>query len=371
MQNSSINSNSQTVVFPKELKLEKIILPAELGKIEETFQGKADEVVILIQDAHTIPEAQRNIQKLISHFQKEYGVGLVGLEGASSQADPQILKSFPDKEILKKVTDEYFEKGELTGTNAAAILNDGKSIYHGIEDWKLYEQALGFYLSAMEKEPALLEKLTSLEKDLSTKKERAYSKELLQIDNAFAVFQENHSDLISVLKVLAKVKRPQKGTELAILLEESERGGDTHTQAPIDIEVKKLAQRIESFLKSQPPSQENSKLLLSFNEKFQDFQTSRMTPHAFALFMKELMAGSKISIKISSALSGLMKDQKKMRDIEGTKFFRDFEQYVNAVKESLFKNEEEQKLDRETRKSYTTPKRGGLTVVSRLKDGRH
>ena len=69
--------------FPADLA--KITVPAVMGKIEEVFKGQSDKVVVLVQDAHAIPAAQRNIQRLIEHFQKQYGVNLVALEGANAQ----------------------------------------------------------------------------------------------------------------------------------------------------------------------------------------------------------------------------------------------------------------------------------------------
>ena len=82
-------------------RLNEIQLPQALGRIEDSFQGKRDRVVIVVQDAHAIPEAQRSIEKIIEHFQEKYGLNLIGLEGASSQLDSRIFRSFPDKEILK------------------------------------------------------------------------------------------------------------------------------------------------------------------------------------------------------------------------------------------------------------------------------
>ncbi len=45
-----------------------------------------------------------------------------------------------------------------------------------------------------------------------------------------------------------------------------------------------------------------------------------------------------------------MKNHKHLRDIQGTQFFRDFETYAKSVKESLFRNDNERELDRESRK---------------------
>lgn len=206
------------------LEVEQVQIPKEFGSIQEYYQAPAgNAAVILIQDAHAIPDAQRNIQNLIGHFQKEYGVGLIAVEGAASSLDAQIFRSFPDRDVLNKTFQEYLEKGELPGSALAAVFNDQKSIYHGIEDWKLYEEGLGYYLSAMQKEPELLERLSAVEKDMEAKKESAYSKELLRIDQQYKAFQENHSDFIPFMKELAKITRPEKGTELAVILEEAER----------------------------------------------------------------------------------------------------------------------------------------------------
>jgi hypothetical protein len=136
------------------LNLREITIPEELGFVQEHYKAEdTNPTVILIQDAHAIPEAQRNIQKLIGHFQKEYGIRFIGVEGAASELDPQIFRSFPNKEALQKVLDEYYEKGELTGPTAAAILNESDSVYQGVEDWNLYEDGLARYLRAVEIEP--------------------------------------------------------------------------------------------------------------------------------------------------------------------------------------------------------------------------
>ena len=343
-------------VLPDNLLSIKV--PEALGKIQEVFQASsprlqaAEEclkpaacslqpVVILIQDAHAIPEAQRNIQKLIGYFQKEYGIHLVALEGAASQLDPQIFKSFPDKEILKKTFEEYFEKGELSGTSAAAIFNECPAIYQGIEDWNLYEEGLGFYLGAMRAEATLLERLQSAESKLQEEKQRHYSPELLEVDRILRSFRTNHSDLVEVLKGLAKVRKPESGTELNLVVEEI--GRDKENQSSIEIEVRKFAKQMKSQLEHQTPFTVD---VASFNQKYQEFQTSRISPEAFAVFLKEI-SGDRL--RFSGKLARLVQNHKRMRDIEGTMFFREFENYSKWVKQSLFKNNKQRQLDARTR----------------------
>jgi len=373
--------------------LSRLQVPAEIGTIEEVFQGRGQETrdkrqktrnkgqtnlhaprpsspapfVVLIQDAHAIPDAQRNIQKLIEYFQKEYGAGLVALEGASSELDPQVFKSFPDKEILKKTLNDYFERGELTGATAASIISEKHAVYQGIEDWKLYEEGLRLYLEAMGSESKLLEKLQAARRRLQEEKEKIYSKELLELDKTLEAFKRNDLDLMAVVKQLKQVADKGTGREalpvplsIQALLEEIQKEGKD--QSAIEREVREIAEEVKKHLlqaaSRKPQDNEDpavwSLKLAAFNQTYQEFQTSQITPEAFALFLKEFAekgTGREIlPVPFSVRLTRLMSNHKHLRDIQGTQFFRDFETFVKSVKESLFQNEEEHKLDAESRK---------------------
>src|SRR3989338_1153517 len=230
-----------------------IQIPSEFGKAEELFQGKSEKTVIILQDAHSIPDAQTSLHRLIEYFQKQYGVNLVAVEGAASELDTQIFRSFPDQKALRKVMNEFSGRGELSGSVAAAIFSQAFSgvRYSGIEDWDTYEQAVSLYLAAIKKEPELLEKWTLLQKSLEAQKKQAYSKELWDVDQALKGFHENHQSLQQVIQILAKIERPKTGTELAAMLEETQAAGVS--DSALEMEVKKLSASIEKHLRSLPP----------------------------------------------------------------------------------------------------------------------
>ncbi len=271
-------ANVETRQFPKSVN--SIQIPEQIGKIQEFYQGQGEKAVVLVQDAHAIPEAQRNIQKIIGYFQKQYGLNLIALEGASKELDPQIFRSFPDKEILTQVFNNYFDNGELTGSAAAAIFNDGASFYHGVENWPLYEEGLSFYLKALEKQEAASRKIEGFKEELQKQKVSVYSKKLLEFDGVLAAFRANHGNLIDLLKRLAETKAPEKGTQLAGLIEEINRA----EKAP------EVDQR-------------------------------------------------------PAALKALAKQ----KEIEGTQLFKDLENYIQGVKDILFKNDQEKRLDQQSR----------------------
>ncbi len=335
--------------------VKSVTIPGEIGKIQESFQGKGDSVVVLIQDAHAIPDAQRNIQKLIEHFQKQYGLNLIGVEGSAAELDPQIFRSFPDKKILKKIFEDYFEKGELTGATAAAIFspaNGPAAVFRGVEDWPLYEEGLGFYLKAMKSRPGFEKQLSETKKRQQAEKQKIYSGQLFEIDQALEAFHENRQDLLSVLKKLDAIKNPALGSELGLLLEEEKR--NTGNQVSVETEVKKIAGEAARSL----GRQKNDGKLQKFNQKRQEFQTSRISAAEFAVTLKEIVP----ALKIPAVLSRPLQNQKRMREIEGTKFFKDFEAYAQSVKDSLFRNDEERKLDRQSRERAVLAKLSKLEL---------
>ena len=69
-------------------------------------------------------------------------LGSLVLDIDGNRLDARFLKSFPDPKTLQQLTESYFEKGELTGVNAAALFSDGRMEFQGIEDWSLYEEGI-------------------------------------------------------------------------------------------------------------------------------------------------------------------------------------------------------------------------------------
>jgi hypothetical protein len=344
-QAAGIISLESSAVSTMPADLHTVNVPTNLGTIQEIYRGSTDKLVVLIQDAHAVPDAQRNIQKLIGFFEQKYRIPLVALEGAASSLEPLIFKTFPDKELLRKVFEQYFDNGELAGGTAAAVFGQSQTYYHGVENWEWYEEGLRHFLDAMENEKNVNSRVEVITQEIKMEKGRTYSKELLELDHALELFSKNESDLITVLKKCAAIKPPKKGSELALLLEEMSRSDGSGSDSSLDIKVRKIADSIKATLE-QKITEEARRDLRTFNEQFQHFLTSRMTAESFALFLKGLSVKHRIRVRVSKELNYLVGHQKRMRDIEGTKFFDDFESYQQSVKESLFRNEEERRIDR-------------------------
>jgi len=327
--------------FPGDLN--KLEVPSNIGKLMEVSQGRTKTPVLLLQDAHAIPDAQKNICNLIDFFQQTYGLKNVAVEGVATKLNPQIFKSFPDQELLRKTFTEYLKQGEMTGTTLAAVFNKLEGNFVGVEDWALYEEGYGYFLTAMTASETLKDRLFEMESALEIEKETRYSPELKEADRALTRFRKNYSDLMEVIRVLGKFQRPEEGSELAALLAASEKDGKEFV--PAEMEVKQIAQQVKHYFETQLPPEASRRKLQQFNEKEQAFRLSQLTPQEFAVALRELTAGEGFKVRISESLKMLMKQHMTMRDIEGTRFFDDFQQYAARVKEGLYRSDEERVLD--------------------------
>lgn len=343
--------------FPS--KVSEIKIPANIGTVQEAYQG-GERLVILVQDAHSIPSAQRNIRNLIDYFQQTHGLSTVAVEGARGRLDAQVFRSFPEREKMKAVFSRYLEAGELTGTTFAAVFNAREADYRDVEDWDLFEEGYGYYLTALENSAEIRGILERVSADLAREKENLYAPELLKIDRALRDFRNHSAGLLDVLRLLAPVKAPPAGGEIALLLEES-----SHPESsaiPLEMEVKAIAEKVKRYFQMHPSSGGGARVF-EFNEKMQSFQTSRLSAEAFAVYLKDLAREMGFPVKFSGDFHQRVQRQMKIDDIDGTRFFDAFERYAASVKDELLRSEAERRADLRSERLYLLERLAALELT--------
>ncbi|MBI4398112.1 MAG: FHA domain-containing protein, partial [Candidatus Omnitrophica bacterium] len=174
-------------VSTQSLNINQLTIPGNIASLEERFmstKGTDGITVIAIQDAHGIFDAQQNIRALIQELQDSYGFELMGLEGGEGRANHTLLRAFPDPEMNRKVAEEYMRRAELSGGEAAAILNPRPGIFYGIENRELYFQNRNSFLRALEKKDANLHTLDLLQKKMDKTRDQIFPLELLKFHKA-------------------------------------------------------------------------------------------------------------------------------------------------------------------------------------------
>src|SRR3989338_3728564 len=89
-------------------------IPHDLGTIDSRTQIRPivpTRTVIMIKDAHSIPQAQHRLSEIIQYLHSKYGINTVGVEGTAGFFDTILYDSIPDEEIKKSIVESYLSSG--------------------------------------------------------------------------------------------------------------------------------------------------------------------------------------------------------------------------------------------------------------------
>ncbi len=149
-------------------------VPEEAGTVVSRYKGDTKETVIIVQDAHTSAEAQKNISDIISHVTRTYDVQQVNIEGASGDIDFDFFQQYPHKDIVNSVSEKMMRKGIITGSEHAAIVNEKKLDVKGVENKEEYLKNYEACKYIFEKKEDSLRIIKNFEDVISQEKKRVF-----------------------------------------------------------------------------------------------------------------------------------------------------------------------------------------------------
>jgi signal transduction histidine kinase len=186
-----------------------IRIPEQYGRIEnltELSSAGSDKTVILVKDAHCNFEAQMNIAKILDILIKDYGIKLVGIEGASGKVDPSVALGSGNAKKGEEISKKYVKNGYLTASEALAIQKGkdfGFSIW-GVEDLKLYLNNWQAFRDVYKGNELMQRFLSVSIKNLKELKSKLYPSSLLEFDQKVSEYKDNKSSLTEFIDYLYK-----------------------------------------------------------------------------------------------------------------------------------------------------------------------
>lgn len=197
--------------FSNEI-IKNLFIPECYGTITERWNnGNNKKFIINIQDAHCNYEAQHNISRILEVLvrnYRDYGLDLVGVEGAKGDLDLGKYGKYKDEKAKGKALDLYVKKGYVTGPEYLNITKYNKLPFgiYGIEDGELYlENFISFRETwgNMKEIEYFIDEITEIIEEL---KKRIYSKELLEFDKKCSEYEGNKISLIEFIGYLSNQK---------------------------------------------------------------------------------------------------------------------------------------------------------------------
>lgn len=159
-------------------------------------------LVVHVQDAHGLEDAQRNVAGLIESLRQERGISLVGLEGASGAFALDPYRAFPDPAVTKDIADYFLKEATITGPEYAGLTSSAPPLLWGVEDQGRYEENIRSFRESIANQPAVSAQLKDLTAAADLLKLKVYSPELKEFDRRFAGYQDGREGLGAYVKFL-------------------------------------------------------------------------------------------------------------------------------------------------------------------------
>lgn len=339
--------------FPADLS--SIRIPSRIGSIEKITSSHGSKTVFLIQDAHSIPEAQKNISKIIQYLTKTFGVPLVGVEGAAGDLDGTLFKTYPEPAKLKALVSSLLAKGEIPGPVLALLSPAGEnSHYTGLEDWPAYEEAIALYLQAFRGRSFVLQGIEKEKALLQSKKQSLYPAQLLAIDRAEEEFRRDPERLTEFLTGLSHFSPPASSSVLHDLVQELQ----SRETEKFKVEIERIVKVLEK--KSQKIGLPQQK---EFQSNLQAYRTNHVTEAGFLLFLVDFGAKQKINIVLSRSAFRAAKNWRRIKTLKGSAFSRDLDAWLLKIKAPFLKQPSLRRLDEQTRKLHLLSQLGKLELT--------
>jgi hypothetical protein len=318
--------------------LSPLVLP--YGSIQSVHLSQTPDapLVVLIQDAHEIEEAQTNTAAIVAGFSERPSPLLVGLEGATGAFDFQPYRAWPNKEVTKQIAHHFLKEGYLGGTEFAAMTLPTPPLVWGVESRELYSANVKAFQEANEIKPRLAQWVMGLETQAALLKNTIYSDDLFAFDHHVREYEDQREDLgdfvsalFSFLPATATVASPN----LQIILTAS------IVEKALDLrQVEEERGQLMSRLVGELSGSERAELIT----KSLDVRHSRREHGSFNAHLKKLCEAHGVSLVSFPQLCAYMDYIQGTEKIERMDLLNELEQLKTTVSLALAQTPEQRTL---------------------------
>lgn len=181
-------------------------LPASAAQLTQISPVRSSKPwVVLVQEAHNIPSAQRNISALLSALapvlkDEPLTVGLEGAHGAFTLAS---FRAEPNLDAHSAAVEYLLTEGDISGPEHYALMAPQEPVLWGVDDENLYLENVRAYRESRPLVKSFLENLSALRVSLEPLQERLYTLAQKSFDQRMAAFHKGDLDLLGHVEFLA------------------------------------------------------------------------------------------------------------------------------------------------------------------------
>lgn len=332
--------------------LKEFMVSEDYGTIRDSyFAGNNHGIIIHIQDLHCNYDAQMSIYHILDELIDKYGLNLVTIEGVEGELDTAPFSDYPDEEIKERVSKHFIKTGELNGAALAHIMRKSGFIFWGADDRDMHLDNVEAYKVSIKEKATNVRYYNNMKSILDEFKSKVYSKELKELDDKIEGYKKEEltfSEYVAYLNdSIKRLPSPHRGegqgegeeypnfTKLTEVLRK---------EAEINfVEVDTERAEYMDMLSKELDKESLSELL----DKSLYFKMGKIGAVGFYTYLEELSSRKDVTpIADYPQLAAYIVYIKLYSDIENIKLFKEIEAVETALKEKLFTDDIQRKVDR-------------------------
>lgn len=327
--------------------LGRLVMP--YGRVNDVYVSPLPHapMVVHIQDAHGIEEAQKNLAAMMGVLQSEHVVNLVGLEGASGAFSVEPLRQIASPVVTEAVADFFLKKGLIAGPEFAGLSLPQSPVFYGAENSELYTANIQALKDAFKSKSVVLGALSQLNQRAAQLKKTVFSDSLKTFDHHFESYKAQHEKLGDYMRFLVK--------ERALTRPPSTRGDQSEGAFP-NVYLLVTALGLEEELDFKEVEAERRQLveelarqlpktaLEDLVAKSVDHRAGRLGYGDYHRFLKTLCAGHKIRLEKFNGFSRYISYVLLAEKINASDLLTEIDGLETAVQNSLARTPSEKSL---------------------------
>ena len=338
------------MLFPSDLLAQPVgnireMVSENHGTIKDSyFAGANNGVIVHIQDLHCNYDAQMSIYNIINELIDKYRLDIVAVEGCVGELDTSPYSKRPNDSIKESVGQYFMKTGHMDGAAYAHMMRHSGFTFWGADDSQLHSNNVDAYKRSLQGEEENARYYSNLKEIIEAIKQKAYPRDLKELDEKISAYKNETLDFSEYIQYLNR-KFNEKGLESGKYPNFVTLVSVIQKESNIDfLEVDNQRSEFVDMLSQSIDKGSLSELL----DKSLYFKTGKLTPLAFYSYLEDTAVKENISEfeKNYSQLALYISYISLYSQVDNITLFEEIESIESAIKEKLFTDDTQRRIDR-------------------------
>ncbi|MFC1546567.1 hypothetical protein ACFL4O_02490, partial [bacterium] len=305
--------------------IQTVVSVNSIYKTVETYKGRNNLKIYLIQNLHCHAEIQVKIKEIIKSLKEKHREKLkaVGVEGSFGRIDTRILSGIKNEDIKNKTVKYFLERGYLNGAELYDIENPGNIELYGLEDKELYLEDFKRLYKSLEYREEINPVINRIKKVIERGINLMYIPELKELEQKKKEYEQGKISLNKYIKLIkTKLSKDKMSSNIENYLQ--------------SVEIKNKINKTEAYLEAQYVIRGLEKNLTKENKEI--LKRTKNNAEEYYSILKNIV--KTINLDLGMNYKNLMQYFKYLEykeKIDETKLIQEIDELEYRIKEEISK----------------------------------